>query len=695
MPFMKALDLYYSLKPAIPRRVQIALRRTVAARKKKYKAGVWPINPDAAKKPEGWMGWPNRKRFAVVLNHDVDKEKGLRRCASLMEIERMHDFRSAFNFVPEGYFLPQSLRRDLHDAGFEIGVHGLKHDGKHFKNPEGFSKNALKINHYLKEWGAAAFTSPAMLRNFDLQAQLNIEHGCSTFDTDPFEPQSKGVCTIFPFYAGKAPRTYLELPYTLPQDHCLYVILREKDTKIWRDKLEWIAENGGMALLNTHPDYMNFDATRCSLEEYPVGFYIRFLEHIRSKYAGQYWHALPREVSLFWKEAYPIKSLPKKGGTASTHVQYVKKADRDAHNSSEAPIKIWIDLDNTPHVPFFIPIIRALEHRGYKIILTARDAYQVCELAEKRGLEVSKVGRHYGKHRIWKTFGLFVRSAQLLSFYRAQRPQIAISHGSRSHVVTGKLVGIPTIAITDYEHARTVPFGQPRWVIVPDALSFKSFSVKICRFLQYPGLKEDVYVSDFEPDPALVEQLCLEDKNIIIAVRPPADTAHYYVPESGVLFDELMSRIAQSDGVTAVLLPRNKKQAHHLKKEHPNWFLRSNVIVPSGVVDGLNLLWHSDLVVGGGGTMNREAAALGLPVYSIFKGKMGAVDRMLEREGRLIFIEKPEEVCSKIRFEKRARDHLPERPIRPALAKIVSHIEYILQIEMAEGHIKAGSKQRP
>jgi hypothetical protein len=143
-----------------------------------------------------------------------------------------------------------------------------------------------------------------MLGNLDWVTDLDIEYDISTFDTDPFEPQPEGVGTIFPFWNTNLSRTRgnVELPCTLPQDHTLFIILKEKDIGIWKKKLDWIAEHGGMALLITHPDYMNLAGTKCSLEEYPVRYYLEFLEYIRSRHAGEYWNALSKEMARFWKE---------------------------------------------------------------------------------------------------------------------------------------------------------------------------------------------------------------------------------------------------------------------------------------------------------------------------------------------------------------------------------------------------------
>jgi len=296
-------DLYYWLKPFIPRQLQINLRRLVAASKRKAYARVWPIDPDAGGSPPGWKGWPAGYDFALVLIHDVDTLRGAERCVGLMDLERGLGFRSAFNFVPERYTLDPSIRAQIAEAGFEIGVHGLKHDGRLFKRRSIFDKRALKINSYLSAWNAVGFSTPSMLSNLEWIAELNVEYSCSTFDTDPFEPQNDATKRIFPSvaYDGTRQRSYIEMPYTLAQDHCLFIILGERSIDIWVKKLRWVAEHHGVALLVSHPDYMGFNGANRSLEEYPVELYARFLEHIRQEYEGRYWHPLPRELARFWK----------------------------------------------------------------------------------------------------------------------------------------------------------------------------------------------------------------------------------------------------------------------------------------------------------------------------------------------------------------------------------------------------------
>jgi hypothetical protein len=300
---MSLNKLFYSIKPFIPRSLQIAIRRVIASRKRRLCSDVWPIDPAACKKPEGWQGWPDGKKFALVIQHDVDTQKGHDNCHWLMGLEHRLGIKSLYSIVPERYKISKSLLNELPDQGFDIGVHGLKHDGKLFSSEQTFKESAVKINQYLKEWQSVGFTSPSMHHNPDWMHMLNIEYCTSTFDTDPFEPQPDGACTIFPYYVQRNQNHgYVELPYTLPQDHLLFVILKEKNINIWKKKLDWIVANGGMALFNTHPDYMNFNGSKVQREEYPVRLYEEFLEYIEKTYKGQYWQALPREIAQFWME---------------------------------------------------------------------------------------------------------------------------------------------------------------------------------------------------------------------------------------------------------------------------------------------------------------------------------------------------------------------------------------------------------
>jgi predicted glycosyltransferase len=342
--------------------------------------------------------------------------------------------------------------------------------------------------------------------------------------------------------------------------------------------------------------------------------------------------------------------------------------------------KIWIDLENTPHIPFFGPIIRELERLDYKVVLTARDAFQTCELATRYGLNYTRIGRHYGQNRFLKLWGLIARSLQLLPFALCEKPCLGLNHGSRAQIVVCNLLRIPSVMIMDYEHAKILPLMRPRWEIVPDVVSDEGLHCRSKkRIRKYSGIKEDVYVPEFRPDPSIIETLQLKG-DIVISVRPPATEAHYHNPESEVLFESVMERICRMQGVKTVLLPRNNAQKRKIVDNHPHWFKDSKVIIPEKVVDGLNLLWHSDLVVSGGGTMNREAAALGVPVYSIFRGKIGAVDRSLQSQGRLTLIESVADVQTKIMLKSRVRETVSDSNLGRTLREVVDHVDAILRL---------------
>jgi predicted glycosyltransferase len=236
--------------------------------------------------------------------------------------------------------------------------------------------------------------------------------------------------------------------------------------------------------------------------------------------------------------------------------------------------------------------------------------------------------------------------------------------------------------VMDYEHAQTPPLVRPRWEIVPEVLANESLHCRTAeRIRTYSGIKEDVYAPGFKADLAFGKALGLDSTGIVVTVRPPANEAHYHNPESEAFFEAFMKRVYAAPGVTTVLLPRNKNQEGQIRAAHPEWFQNGSVRIPRQAVDGLNLLWHSDLVVSGGGTMNREAAALGVPVYSIFRGKIGAVDRQLQKEGRLVLIERVEDVQQKIQIRARHKQPLNGTGQSKALVQIVNHVQDILRIE--------------
>jgi len=307
---------------------------------------------------------------------------------SLAKIESRLGFCSSFNFVAADYDVPLELRDYLKNQGFEIGIHGLHHEGNLFSSRKAFLEKADRINHYLQEWESVGFRTPSMYHNLEWIHHLNIEHDSSTFDTDPFEPQSDGVGTIFPFWVpGNSEQNgYVELPYTLPQDFLLFILMEEGSIAIWKNKLDWIAENGGMALLNTHPDYMNLDGTRFNCDEYPVRYYEEFLEYIKSKYEDQYWNPLAREISLFWKCEH-------KETTLSSLSRYGKKHRRI--NS------LMLTESNFPHDPRVRQEAFKLVENGHGVSVIAIKGRGQSYCEEIKGVRVYRVPKieifKYGK----------------------------------------------------------------------------------------------------------------------------------------------------------------------------------------------------------------------------------------------------------------------------------------------------------
>jgi predicted glycosyltransferase len=341
--------------------------------------------------------------------------------------------------------------------------------------------------------------------------------------------------------------------------------------------------------------------------------------------------------------------------------------------------KVWIDIDNSPHVPFFLPIIDELEKQGIELLMTARNIYQVRELLDFFHLPCKVIGRHYGKNKFLKIMGTFIRAVELAPTTAASRPDLAISHGSRAQLLISKVLGVPTMMMHDYEHSTKTGFLESDWVLMPDVIPTDAMSKRLDRVLRYPGIKEDVYVPRFKPDASILSFFGISSEELLVTVRPPATEAHYHNPESEILFAETLRRLGSQSRVRTIVLPRNTRQGEQLRSEWKDLISDGRLQIPAAPVDGLNLIWFSDLVVSGGGTMNREAAALGVPVYSIFRGKIGAVDRYLAEQNRLILVESPQEVHTKIKLTRWNRPVKPDNRNRPALDCIVSNIVMALE----------------
>ena len=359
-----------------------------------------------------------------------------------------------------------------------------------------------------------------------------------------------------------------------------------------------------------------------------------------------------------------------------------ERNERDHHSVTRRiePKKIWIDLDNSPHVPFFAPIIRELETRGHSLLVTARDFAQVRQLVELLHLKCKIIGRHYGKNTLYKIAGVAIRASQLASVVWRARPDLAISHGSRAQLLLSALLRVPSVDISDYEYATDFKGIRPNWIITPEIIPSSCWPVPEQCVLHYPGIKEDVYVPKFVPDQSLLARLNVPEKAILVTLRPPASHAHYHNPESDSLFAEVVNWLLAHDDVITVLLPRTQQQENEIRGQWGTYFAAGKLLVPSGAVDGLNLIWHSDLVISGGGTMNREAAALNVPVYSTFRGKIGAIDQYLVEQKRLILIESVGDIRGRISLEKRNKQ-MNRHGDSATLSVIVSHLEALVERE--------------
>lgn len=301
----RKMDAYYALKPLMPRRLQLALRRAYAPRQAKREFPAWPFEPSliehrdaelrSAKDAAGVDAlpivnyWPEGKAWAAVLTHDVEGPAGIDNVMRVIELEQRYGFVSCWNFCAEWYPIPDGLFDQVRAAGCEIGVHGILHDGKLFASRESFEENLPKIADYAQRWGAVGFRSPATHRNADWMGELPVEYDSSYPDSDPFEPQPGGCCSIFPYFFGDV----VELPLTMMQDHTMFEILQEPGIDRWTEKSEWIMRHHGLINLNVHPDYV--------VEQHLLDRYEAYLEYLAG-HREDGWITLPRDVARWWRQ---------------------------------------------------------------------------------------------------------------------------------------------------------------------------------------------------------------------------------------------------------------------------------------------------------------------------------------------------------------------------------------------------------
>jgi uncharacterized protein len=300
-------------------------------------------------------------------------------------------------------------------------------------------------------------------------------------------------------------------------------------------------------------------------------------------------------------------------------------------------MRVWVDLTNSPHVLVMRPLIAAMRADGHEVEVTARAFAQTLELCERFGIDHTAVGRHRGGRLSGKALGLASRSLALVRWARGRRFDVALGHGSNDVSVAAALLRIPSATAFDYEWARAqhqVNCRLARAVVVPDAIPPERLEPygAAGKIRAYPGLKEEYYLADFEPDPAVPAELGLDRERALVIVRTPPEVSLYHRFENP-LFRRVLERLA-ADDVQTVVLPRTAEQREEVTR-------LGRFTVPERAVDAQSLVAYADLVISAGGTMNREAVALGTPVFTTFEGRLGAVDEALLREGRLRKLDDP------------------------------------------------------
>ena len=336
-------------------------------------------------------------------------------------------------------------------------------------------------------------------------------------------------------------------------------------------------------------------------------------------------------------------------------------------------LRIWIDLANSPHVPFFRALNPELVARGHQIEISARDFAQTVELATKAGMLPHVIGGHGGGRLAGKAGNLIGRAAALRKWARDRGFELAVSHNSYAQIAAAAALGIKTVTLMDYEHqpANHLAFRLASKVIVPRAFpaaELKKYGASLRKVARYDGLKEDVYLADFAPDPSFanaLRQLGIAGEDVLVIARPPAREALYHRFENE-LFDKLLAHLSSQPSVKIVLLPRTGAQ----RSEYAGRSL-PNLIMPHEALDGANLVAAADLVVSAGGTMNREAAALGVPAASIYAGKWAAIDEQLVTEGRLQKIASLEDIHSLPVHKRGNRQPRDGRQTRAEVVKLI------------------------
>jgi uncharacterized protein len=301
-----------------------------------------------------------------------------------------------------------------------------------------------------------------------------------------------------------------------------------------------------------------------------------------------------------------------------------------------APVRVWIDMTAPAHVLVFRPLIAILQERGAIVEVTSRRYAQTVGLLERHGIPAELLGEHGGASRLGKLRALGGRLPALVRFGRCRRFDVALAHGSHELTLAARRLGVMSATTFDYEFATIqhhLGCRAATRVVVPDAIPperLRRYGVRPPKLLTYPGLKEEYYLADFEPDERALDSLSIDRRRVIVVVRPPAEVAAYHLGITNELFPLLLERLGRNETVSAIVIPRSDEQRRAISA-----LGLPSLVVPPDAVDAQSLIGLADLVLSAGGTMNREAVALGVPVYTIFRGRLGGVDEALLRDGRL------------------------------------------------------------
>jgi hypothetical protein len=315
-------------------------------------------------------------------------------------------------------------------------------------------------------------------------------------------------------------------------------------------------------------------------------------------------------------------------------------------------MKVWIDMTASAHPLVFRPLVQLLEEQGNEVEITTRDYAQTIQLIESHGMNATVIGHHGGRSRFGKARQLQSRLHALRKWARPRRFDIALAHGSHELTMTARRLGIPSSTTFDYEWAwlqHQLGCRAATRVVVPDSIPperLARYGAKPPKLQAYAGLKEEYYLTDFEPDPAVLTAWGIDEEKVLVVLRPPPDVSLYH-RHSNPLFPQTLEHVGALENVHAFVIPRTEEQREYVRSlELPS------VIVPDAAVDAQSLIAYADLVVSAGGTMNREAAALGVPVYTTYGGRLGGVDEELIRQGRLRPLTDPRA----LELEKRDKD---------------------------------------